>query len=176
MQARFAEAASLRQQGTLDAIARGAAMQVQAESELAREQQLGSFAGRIGRVAEPAFAPLGFDHQLTVATLTSFLAREVFVSTLSVLQGASDPDDERQVIERIAQGRRQDGRPLLDTPTAAALLAFFTLAMQCLPTLALVRRETGSWKWPLLQLGWMTGLAWGMAFAIRHTLLALGVT
>jgi ferrous iron transport protein B len=176
MQARLREAAELRQKGTLDSIASGAAMQVQAESELAREQQLGSFAGRLGRLAEPAFAPLGFDHQLTVATLTSFLAREVFVSTLSVLQGASNPDDERQVIERIAQGRRQDGRPLLDTPTAAALLAFFTLAMQCLPTLALVRRETGSWKWPLLQLGWMTGLAWGMAFAIRHTLLALGVT
>ena len=151
-------------------------MQVQAESELAQAQQLQSFAGRIGRVAEPAFAPLGFDHQLTVATLTSFLAREVFVSTLSVLQGAPDALDEARMIERIARGRRLDGTPLLDIPTAAALLAFFTLAMQCLPTLALVRRETGSWKWPLLQLGWMSGLAWTMAFAIRHTLLALGVT
>jgi ferrous iron transport protein B len=176
LEARFAEAARLREGRTLESIAQGAALQVQAENELAQAQQLQSFAGRIGRVAEPAFAPLGFDHQLTVATLTSFLAREVFVSTLSVLQGAQDEADESRMLERIARGRRLDGTPLLDTPTAAALLAFFTLAMQCLPTLALVRRETGSWKWPLLQFAWMSGLAWTMAFAIRHTLLALGVT
>ncbi|MFZ4721848.1 MAG: ferrous iron transporter B [Phycisphaerales bacterium] len=176
LDARFAEAARLREGRSLESIAQGAALQVQAEGELAQKQQLESFAGRIGRVAEPAFAPLGFDHQLTVATLTSFLAREVFVSTLSVLQGASSEDDEGRMIERIARGRRLDGTPLLDVPTSAALLAFFTLAMQCLPTLALVRRETGSWKWPLLQLAWMSCLAWTMAFAVRHTLLALGVT
>jgi ferrous iron transport protein B len=176
LQSRLAEAARLRDGGTLESIARGAAVQVQADAELARAQQLGSFAGRLGRVAEPAFAPLGFDHQLTVATLTSFLAREVFVSTLTVLQGASVQQPEQRVIEGIARGRRHDGSPLLDPPTAGALLAFFTLAMQCLPTLALVRRETGSWKWPALQFAWMSGLAWAMALAVRHTLLALGVS
>ena len=176
LQARFTEAARLREGPGLDSIAQGAALQVQAEGELARAQQLGSFAGRLGQVAEPVFAPLGFDHQLTVATLTSFLAREVFVSTLTVLQDAPDEEDPQRVVERIARGRRLDGTPLLDTPTAAALLVFFTLAMQCLPTLALVRRETGSWKWPLLQFAWMSGLAWTMALAIRHTLLALEVS
>jgi ferrous iron transport protein B len=100
----------------------------------------------------------------------------VFVSTLTVLNGAGGDADERRVIERIAQGRRADGSKLFDTPTAAALLVFFTLAMQCLPTLALVRRETGSWKWPLLQLVWMSGLAWSMAFVVRTVLVQMGVT
>ena len=173
--ARQAEATRLRSGGTVQDLAQGAALQLETDAEMARLQQMQSVAGRLGRVAQPVFAPLGFDEQLTVATLTSLLAREVFVSTLTVLNGASDDADERQVIERIAHGRRADGSPLLNAPTAAALLVYFTLAMQCLPTLALVRRETGSWKWPLLQLGWMTGLAWTLAFLLRQGLLALGV-
>lgn len=174
MTARYVQAETLRQEGTMDGLTRAAVLEVETDAMLARHQQLQSFAGRIGRAAQPAFAPLGFDDQLTVATLTSFLAREVFVSTLAVLQGARE-EDERQVIERIAQGRRADGEPLLDTPTAAALLVFFTLAMQCLPTLALVRRETGSWKWPLLQLVWMSGLAWGGGALVHWILLAMEV-
>ncbi len=174
--ARQAEAARLREGPRLEDIARGAEVQVGVDREMAREQQLHSFAGRLGQVAQPVFAPLGFDHQLTVATLTSFLAREVFVSTLSVVNGAGRDADERQVVDRIAHGRRADGRPLLDTPTAAALLVWFTLAMQCLPTMALVRRETGSWKWPALQFAWMSGLAWTLAFATRTILLMAGVS
>jgi ferrous iron transport protein B len=174
MTARFAQAQTLRASGTMDGITRAAVLEVETDAMMSRAQQMQSFAGRIGRLAQPAFAPLGFDEQLTVATLTSFLAREVFVSTLAVLQGAPE-EDERQVIERIAQGRRGDGGPLLDTPTAAALLVFFTLAMQCLPTLALVRRETGSWRWPLLQLTWMSGLAWGGGALVRWILLAMEV-
>ena len=172
---RQAEAARLRSGGTIDDLAQGAALQVQADADLARLQQMHSLAGRLGRLTQPVFAPLGFDEQLTVATLTSFLAREVFVSTLTVLDGAADDADDRQVLERIARSRRADGSPLLDAPTAAALLVYFTLAMQCLPTMALVRRETGSWKWPLLQLAWMTGLAWSLAFLLRQVLLAMGV-
>jgi ferrous iron transport protein B len=173
--ARQAEAARLRAGGTVQDLTQGAVLQVQADADLARLQQMQSFAGRLGRLAQPAFAPLGFDEQLTVATLTSFLAREVFVSTLTVLNGSRIDDDGREVIARIAQGRRADGSPLLDTPTAAALLVYFTLAMQCLPTLALVRRETGSWRWPLLQLAWMTGLAWGLAALARQVLLLMEV-
>ncbi|MEY4842387.1 MAG: Ferrous iron transport protein, partial [Planctomycetota bacterium] len=172
----YAQAEQLRAMQSVDGVAKAAVLQVQADAYLARDQQLQSFAGRIGRFAQPVFAPLGFDHQLTVATLTSFLAREVFVSTLTVLNGSGGDADERRVIERIAQGRRADGSKLFDTPTAAALLVFFTLAMQCLPTLALVRRETGSWKWPLLQLVWMSGLAWSMAFVVRTVLVQMGVT
>jgi ferrous iron transport protein B len=175
MQVELARAAELRETRTMDGITQAAVIEAHADAELARRQQLASFAGRIGEAVQPAFAPLGFDRQLTVATLTSFLAREVFVSTLAVLQGADD-EPESRVVERIAQARRSDGTPLLDAPTAAALLVFFTLAMQCLPTLALVRRETGGWRWPLLQLAWMSGLAWTMAFLVRTLLLKTGVS
>jgi ferrous iron transport protein B len=169
-----ARAAALRETGSLDGITQAAVIEAHADAALARRQQLGSFAGQLGEAVQPVFAPLGFDRQLTVATLTSFLAREVFVSTLAVLQGAND-EPESQVVDRIAQARRADGSPLLDTPTAASLLVFFTLAMQCLPTLALVRRETGGWRWPLLQLAWMSGLAWTMALLTRTLLLKMGV-
>ena len=138
-----------------------------------RDQQLGSMAGKIGVVAEPLFRPLGFDHQLTVAVLTSFLAREVFVSTLMIIS-STDSNDEASLLERLSHNRRSDGTLLFTIPTAAALLVFFTLAMQCLPTLALVRRETQSWKWPLLQFAWMSGLAWSMAWIVRQILLTGG--
>ena len=138
-----------------------------------RDQQLGSMAGKIGVVAEPLFRPLGFDHQLTVAVLTSFLAREVFVSTLMIIS-STDSNDEASLLERLSHNRRADGTLLFTIPTAASLLVFFTLAMQCLPTLALVRRETQSWKWPLLQFAWMSGLAWSMAWIVRQILLTGG--
>ena len=138
-----------------------------------REQQLGSMAGKIGLIAEPLFQPLGFDHQLTVAVLTSFLAREVFVSTLMIIS-STDANDEASLLDRITHNRRSDGTLLFTIPTAASLLVFFTLAMQCLPTLALVRRETQSWKWPLLQFAWMSGLAWSMAWIVRQALLTGG--
>ena len=138
-----------------------------------REQQLGSMAGTLGVIAEPLFRPLGFDHQLTVAVLTSFLAREVFVSTLMIIS-STDSNDEASLLDRLTTNRRADGTLLFTIPTAASLLVFFTLAMQCLPTLALVRRETQSWKWPLLQFVWMSGLAWGMAWIVRQALLTGG--
>ena len=175
MQAELARATALRSSGTMEGITQAAVTEAQVHAELARRQQLGSFAGRLGDAVQPVMAPLGFDRQLTVATLTSFLAREVFVSTLAVLQGA-DGEPESRVVERIAQARRADGTRMLDAPTAAALLVFFTLAMQCLPTLALIRRETGGWRWPLLQLAWMSGLAWSMALLVRTVLLKMGVT
>ena len=146
----------------------------QANLQEARDQQLGSMAGKIGVIAEPLFRPLGFDHQLTVAVLTSFLAREVFVSTLMIIS-STDSNDESSLLERLSQNRRADGTLLFTIPTAASLLVFFTLAMQCLPTLALVRRETQSWKWPLLQFVWMSGLAWGMAWIVREILLTGGL-
>ena len=146
----------------------------QANLQEARDQQLGSMAGKIGVIAEPLFRPLGFDHQLTVAGLTSFLAREGFVSTLMIIS-STDSNDESSLLEKLSQNRRADGTLLFTIPTAASLLVFFTLAMQCLPTLALVRRETQSWKWPLLQFVWMSGLAWGMSWIVRQILLTGGL-
>jgi ferrous iron transport protein B len=147
-----------------------------AEGTDARMQQAGSFAGQLGEAAAPAFAPLGFDSQLTVGVLTSFLAREVFVSTMGVLAGAgsdADPAD-RTVLEQVAAMPRADGTPVFDPATAAAALVFFVLAMQCLPTLAVTRRETGSWKWPAIQFGWMTLVAYVAAMAAHAVVRAWG--
>ena len=140
----------------------------------AHAQQAGSFAGQIGDALQPVFAPLGFDSQLTVGVMTSFMAREVFVSTMGVLAGAGSGADvsDQGVLEQVATMARTDGTPVFDTATSAAALVFFVLAMQCLPTLAVTRRETGSWKWPALQLGWMTIVAYGAAF-ITYTVVRM---
>ena len=121
------------------------------------------------------FAPLGFDSQLTVGVMTSFLAREVFVSTMAVLAGTGADADlgDETVLQQVAAMPRADGAPVFDPPTAAAGLVFFVLAMQCLPTLAVTRRETGSWKWPAIQLGWMTVVAYAGAWIAHATVAAL---
>jgi ferrous iron transport protein B len=170
-------AEALRAEASAAAPAERAALEEEARHLDARFAQAQSFAGRLGRTVEPVFAPLGYDWQLTVGVLTSFLAREVFVSTMAVLLvGDGEADvEELGVIDRIRQARRDDGRPVFTPATAASLLIFFVLAMQCLPTLAVTRREAGGWRWAALQLGYMTGLAWLAAFAVYHGLHAFGV-
>jgi ferrous iron transport protein B len=161
------EVQTLRAQG-LDAEAD--ILQTQAE-------QAGSFAGQLGRLAEPVFRPLGFDWQLTVGVLTSFLAREVFVSTMSVLVGGGgDAEVDEGVIARIRAMTRSDGSLVFTPATAAAALVFFVLAMQCLPTLAVTRRETGHIRYALVQLGYMSTLAYVVALVVHQGLLALGVS
>ena len=141
-----------------------------------RAAQAGSFAGRIGQVAQPVFAPLGYDWQLTVGVMTSFLAREVFVSTMSVLVGGSgEADVDVGVIQRIRSATRDDGTPLFTTATSASALVFFVLAMQCLPTLTVTRRETGAGKYALMQLGYMSALAYVSALLVFQVLRAGGV-
>ena len=127
-------------------------------------QLSGSFAGQLGKFFEPAFAPLGYDWKLTVGVLTSFAAREVFVSTLAVLTAGDDDLENVGVIQKIEYAKRDNGERIFNLPTAASLLVFFVLAMQCLPTIAVTKRETGSWNWALLQLGYMTVLAWIASF------------
>ncbi len=149
----------------------------EAASLEAPHRQAASFAGRLGRLIQPIYAPLGYDWQLTVGVLTSFLAREVFVSTLAVLitgEEVDDPADEG-VFSRVRDARRDDGTALFTTATAASLLVFFVLAMQCLPTLVVTRRETGAWRWAVLQFLWMSGLAWIFAFATYQGLHLVGV-
>ena len=138
----------------------------QAERLNERTQQSGSFAGQLGAIFQPAFAPIGLDRQLTVAVLTSFLAREVFTTTVFVLAGAgSDADGEDQgTLATVRSATRDDGLPLFTMATSASLLIFFVLAMQCLPTLVVVAKETGSWRWPLLQFCYMTFIAYTAAF------------
>ncbi len=150
----------------------------EADSIEARHVKASSFMGRIGRALEPAFEPIGFDWQITIGVMSSFLAREVFVSTMSVvLTGTEDdPSEDETVRGRIVSATRSDGSPLFTTTTAASLLVFFVLAMQCLPTLAVTHRETRSWKWPALQFGYMSALAYVAALIVYHGLIGLGVT
>jgi ferrous iron transport protein B len=136
-----------------------------------------SFAGRIGQAVEPVFAPLGFDWKMSVGVLSSFAAREVIVSTMAVLyglgsEGADDGVD--SLLGSLRTATRADGSLVFTTATCLSLLVFYVLAMQCLPTQAVTRRETGSWKWPLLQLGYMTALAYVAAMVTYQVASRLG--
>ncbi len=136
--------------------------------------------GRIGKTVQPVFEPLGFDWKVTVGVMASFAAREVVVSTLSILYGLGDDVDDDQEIHsltsRLRSAQRADGSKVFDTATSVSLLVFFVLAMQCLPTQVVTRKETGSWRWAFFQLGYMTILAYAMAFLARQGILALGLS
>ena len=144
-----------------------------ADALQAKTAEANSFAGRIGRTIEPAFRPLGYDWQLTVGVLTSFVAREVFVSTMSVLAGGSG---DQGVVSHIRSMTRDDGTLVFTRATSASALVFFVLAMQCLATLTVTRRETGSLKYAALQLGYMSGLAYVAALAVYQALRFAGVS
>jgi ferrous iron transport protein B len=178
-----AQSVALRQQAeTLAArpgqAERAAELGREADLLAARHAQANSFAGRIGRTVQPVLAPLGYDWQLTVGVLTSFLAREVFVSTMAVLLEAGNGDDTESagVLSRIRTAKRDDGGPIFSRATSASLLVFFVLAMQCLSTLVVTRRETGSWRWPALQLVYMSSLAYVFALITYQGLRLLGVS
>ena len=144
----------------------------EADAIASTEQLAGSFAGQIGQFVEPVFRPLGYDWKLSVGVMTSFAAREVFVSTIAVLSAGNESVEDEGIIEKIKNAKRDDGSPLFDVQTSASLLVFFVLAMQCLPTVVVTKRETGSWNWALLQLGYMTVLAWIFSFA-TYTLVGM---
>ncbi len=125
-----------------------------------------SIAGRIGVAAEPVFAPLGYDWQVSIAVLTSFAAREVFVSTMLVMLGLEEDGDVENpgLVRRVRDAERDDGSPVFAPATTGSLLVFYVLAMQCLPTLAVTRRAAGGWKWALIQLFYMTAVAYVAAW------------
>ncbi len=173
-----ARAVELRAAAEVAGVTTGQAEALTAEADAieAKAAQAGSFAGRIGHTMAPVFEPLGFDWQLTVGVLTSFLAREVFVSTMSVLaSGQPETDVDEGVVARIRGMTRDDGRPLFTPSTAAAALVFFVLAMQCLPTLTVTRKETGGLKYAVLQLVYMSSLAYVTALVLHQALRAAGV-
>jgi ferrous iron transport protein B len=135
-----------------------------------------ALAGRLGKVVEPVFRPLGFDWRIDIGVLSSFAARETLVSTLSVVfavgEGEAGPAGLRDALRAQT---RPDGTPLFGVPTACALLVFFALAMQCLATLAVTRRETGSWRVASLQFAYMTALAYVSALVTYQGLRWLGI-
>jgi ferrous iron transport protein B len=127
------------------------------------EQIRASFAGRLGRVIEPAIAPLGFDWRIGIAIISSLAAREVFVSTMGTIYGVSvsDPHTAANLQELLrTEINPATGGPFFTPLRGISLMVFYVLAMQCFSTTAVVRRETGGWKWALFQWGYMTALAW----------------
>jgi ferrous iron transport protein B len=135
------------------------------EAEAASYEMEHSVAGTIGKAMEPVFEPLGFEWQTNVAVLGSLAAREVFVSTLSITTAAESED---ALPERLQTIERADGSQVFDPPTVGALLVFFVYALQCFSTVAVLRRESNSWKWPLAAMGSMFALAY-VAALVAHT-------
>jgi ferrous iron transport protein B len=132
--------------------------------ELGGAQLAHSFAGRLGHVIEPVIAPLGFDWKMGVGLVGAFAAREVFVSTMGIVYGVGEGDDDQQPVQAaMLADRYADGRPVWTPLVAVSLLVWFVLAMQCMSTVAVVRRETGGWRWPLFQLAYMNALAYAAA-------------
>lgn len=146
------------------------------EPEASAQAQLeGSFGGHIGRFIEPAIAPLGFDWKIGVGLVASLAAREIFVSTLAQIYAVGDPEDFEGL--RKALRTEQDpgtGRPVYSLATALSILVFFVFALQCTSTIAVMGRETGTWRWPALAFGYMLALAWGASFVTYHVAEAFG--
>ncbi len=136
-----------------------------------------SLAGRAGKAMEPLFSPLGFDWQINVAVVSSFAAREVLVSTLSIVYGLGEEgaEDEAGLTETLRRQTRADGSAVFNTATCVSLLVFYVLAMQCLPTQVVTRRETGTWKWAIFQFGYMSLLAYSSAWIAYRSCLAAGL-
>ena len=126
-----------------------------------------SLVGRLGHAIEPAIRPLGYDWKIGVAVIASVAAREVFVSTLGVVYSVGDTNEnDTHLRDHIRAARWPDGRPVFTPVAAISLMVFYVLACQCLSTLAVVRRETGTWTWPAFMFAYMTTLAWLAAFAV----------
>ena len=129
-----------------------------------------SFAGIFGKSIEPLIRPLGYDWKIGIALITSFAAREVFVGTMATIYSIGS-GDEGTIKSRMQEDiNPETGEPLYNIPVAFSLLVFYAFAMQCMSTLAIVRKETGTWKWPMIQLVFMTGLAWLSALAVYQAL------
>uniref|UniRef100_UPI003D12D834 nucleoside recognition domain-containing protein n=1 Tax=Haliangium sp. TaxID=2663208 RepID=UPI003D12D834 len=160
------------------AAAAGAEEQAQLENEREGALLRESYGGRLGHVIEPVIEPLGFDWKIGVGIVGAFAAREVFVSTLGVVYSAgSDVDESSATLrERIRAEVRADGSPVYTPLVGLSLMIFFALACQCMSTLAVVKRETGGYRWPLFLFGYMTTLAWVASFVVYQggRLLGLG--
>jgi ferrous iron transport protein B len=125
-----------------------------------------SYGGRLGKVLEPAIAPLGFDWKIGVGLIGAFAAREAFVSTMGIVYGLGDAEEGALLRDQMRAETRADGRPAYTPLMGLSLMIFFALACQCMSTLAVVRRETKTWRWPLFMFGYMTSLAWAASFLV----------
>ncbi len=136
--------------------------------EEAGEKLRRSFAGRMGQAIEPLIKPLGFDWKIGIGLVSSFAAREVFVNTMSIVYNVGEFEDDDKGVANLAENLRQqkheDGKSVFTPLVGISLMVFYVFALQCVSTVAIVRRETNSWKWPIFQLVYMGVLAWVLAF------------
>ncbi|ARS36681.1 ferrous iron transport protein B [Pontibacter actiniarum] len=156
-----------RQEALLEAQAKNLT-EAQTENKIASYQLESSYAGIIGRSIEPVIRPLGYDWKIGIALLTSFAAREVFVGTISTIYSIGEEENVSTIKEKLMSEKDENGDPFFTPARSFSLMVFYLFAMQCVSTLAIVRRETKSWTWPLAQLLYMSGLAYVMAFITFH--------
>ena len=126
-----------------------------------------SYAGSIGHAIEPLIEPLGFNWKIGIGLITSLAAREVIIGSLGTIYGMEADEDSVELQEAL--------RTDMSFGASIALMMFFAFAMQCMSTVAIVRRETGGWKWPAIQFAYMTGLAWVAALIVYQGLRAFGI-
>ncbi len=130
------------------------------EGEIASFKLEKSYLGILGKSIEPVIEPLGYDWKIGIAVLSSFAAREVFVGTLATIYSVGDAENENTIRDKMAAERHPDGTPVFNFASGISLLLFYAFAMQCGATFAIVKKETNSWKWPLVQLIFMGALAY----------------
>jgi ferrous iron transport protein B len=139
---------------------------VQLEKEKNTVKLESSYAGIVGKAIEPVIAPLGYDWKIGIALVTSFAAREVFVGTMATLYSVGEEENDLLLRDKMKMAKRKDGTPVYNLAAGLSLMIFYVFAMQCMSTLAVVKRETRSWKWPIIQLIYMTGLAYLMSLIV----------
>jgi ferrous iron transport protein B len=152
-----------------------AALLAEADHAEAKHAGAASYIGRLGKTIQPIFEPLGYDWQLSIGVLSSFAAREVFVSTMAVVT-TGEGEDGDGVMEKIQSAARDDGTPVFTAATSWSLLVYYVLAMQCLPTLAVTAKEARGRRWAFLQLAWMSGVAYLAALVVYQSLRAAGIS
>jgi ferrous iron transport protein B len=131
------------------------------ENLMASKKIEASYAGHLGKFIEPAIRPLGFDWKIGIALITSFAAREVFVGTMATIYAVGSADDQTTISQKMAaEINPQTGERVYNPATSLSLLIFYVFAMQCMSTLAIVKRETKSWKWPIIQFLFMGAMAY----------------
>jgi ferrous iron transport protein B len=143
----------------------------QLDKEYSAKKLENSYAGILGKTIEPVIEPLGYDWKIGIALITSFAAREVFVGTMATLYSVGDQDEgELRLRDKMKAARLENGTPVYTLASGLSLMIFYVFAMQCMSTLAVVKRETKSWKWPIIQLVYMTGLAYVMSLIVYQLL------
>jgi len=141
-------------------IAAANATQDEIDKHVASYKLENSYIGIMGKFIEPAVSPLGYDWKIGIAIVSSFAAREVFVGTLATIYSVGSDEEETIKRRMAAEVNPILGGPLFNLASGISLLLFYAFAMQCMSTLAIVKRETNTWKWPVLQLGIMTAIAY----------------